>query len=173
MPETKRESSVAARIEAIRKEIQEDVDAILRHAAEIAALLKWKELESACEPPPRRARWPLVALLLLSMALASLVFFKRIGSASLDLNAAVSELSFTTSARHDFVFPKLIRTLTVSGASSIDGIKCPGASDSLTELRITITGSPGVGNAITPGHLELSSGTKVHVLHRGRSRRIR
>src|SRR5690348_1512460 len=91
----------------------------------LARLKELVEISRSLEPKPRRRRWPVVAILLVALVLASFLFFDRMRSADVEMNVKVSEVAFQLSRPYR-LWDRL--GVTAAGVSGVQGIELPAAA---------------------------------------------
>jgi len=140
----------------------------------LLALARIKELAPSA---PRRRRWVPAILFLFTLAGATLLFFTRVPSTAIDLDAEVSEIAFSTTSEHELTLPSQLRELVVAGASEIDTgslfvpPQCHPTATGLRSVRLKAIGTPGVRSSIGLSGLVVPAASKVAVIHAGRNYR--
>jgi hypothetical protein len=91
----------------------------------LARLKEFVEISRSLEPKPRRRRWPVAAILLVALVLASFLFFDRMRSADIEMNIKVSEVAFQLSRPYR-LWDRL--SVTAAGVSGVEEIESPAAA---------------------------------------------
>jgi hypothetical protein len=148
--------------------------------AALERLARLAELCDAAQPPPRK-RWPVVAALGLTLLLVSIVLFLRMPATEIELDLALSEVSFVLSS------PQMLSGamgLSALGVSGLREVQLPpdasreasrrGASDGAEAAILLSVGSSGNRRGtINLAPLILPAGTQVWVRRTGVPRQYR
>ncbi len=116
----------------MRRQVQAASDEAVRSGGQVSAeqiealarLARLVELQGAAAPPPGRRRWPLAAALAGTLLIVSALFFARVRETEVELDVAVSEVSFALPS------PQVLiegTALTALGVSGLRGIQLPDA----------------------------------------------
>lgn len=163
--------TAAARDEAIRNGGQVSVET----AAALERLARLAEIEAANRPGKKR--WPLVAALLLTLLVVSLLLFVRVPRTEIELNATVTETGFVLAK------PQLLTEalqVVALGAAGLREIELPGnakrpprivRAENDAALRLAAADRP--GGSITVEPLALPAGTYVGLRRGATPNRLR
>lgn len=136
-------------------------------------LARLVEIGEAAEPrpPARRSRWPVAALFVLTLAIASALLFARMPATDVELEVAADEASFAVAEEQ---FLTEVMPLTELGAAGIAALELPrtrnGTARSLAAaggagMALRLAAAPDGGNpgAITLAQVRLPAGARVSV----------
>jgi hypothetical protein len=104
---------------------------------DLERLARLVAIRDATRPSPRARRWPLAAGLALTLAIVSVLLFARTPETEIELDAEVSEVSFTASGAQPLADALAVTSVGVAGLREI---QLPRARDRDAE---TLTASPG------------------------------
>jgi hypothetical protein len=99
----------------------EDVDALGR-------LARLAEICDAVRPPARRKRWPIAALLAVTLLAVSVLLFVRMPETQIELDVTLYEVGFVLSGRQELADAMQLSELGVSGLRAIRFPPVPGAT---------------------------------------------
>lgn len=148
----------------------EEFEAVTRLAA-VAAL-------AAGARSTRRRTWPIVAATLLTLAVVSALLYARVSSTDIELEAMLSEVSFTVTSRQAFLGTQ---NFVAVGAGGLERVKLPYTSDGApTELdavsgelcnaEIAIAEDVSRPGVVSLNALAVPSGTRVSLTHQAANR---
>lgn len=99
----------------------EDVEALGR-------LARLAEICDAVRPPARRKRWPIAALLAVTLLAVSVLLFVRMPETQIELDVTLDEVGFVLSGRQELADAMQLSELGVSGLRAIRFPPVPGAT---------------------------------------------
>ncbi|HZT29785.1 MAG TPA: hypothetical protein VFA33_07880 [Bryobacteraceae bacterium] len=152
----------AAREEALRNGGQVPAEQVesLRRLRQLA------EFSRAVEAPERR-RWPILAMLLATLAIASVLFFSRLRRTEIEMDVNVSEVSFRLGQAR--VISDTMGVASV-GASGFKSIEAPGMPVSEGSMLIQAAKDGDRSGLVSLAPIALPASTRV-TLERGRDAR--
>ena len=138
---------------------------------ELQNLARLIEASEALEPIPRRKHWPLVAALLGSLAIVSILLFARVSETEIELDLALAEASFELSSEQILSPSMELVTLGITGLREIRVPRFTGhAAKSITatdgagsSIRLSIIPGNGGQDAISLAGLILPAGARVGI----------
>lgn len=144
----------------------------VRELRNLARLVKIRRLLS---PPERRKRWPLIAMLFVTLGIVSLLFFVHVKKTEIELDVVSSEISFVLAKEEQALTNSM--DLSSIGLSGVQQVDVPSLSSSelaknLTSdegeksVRLTSIASGKQPGSLNLGRIILPSGTRI-VFRRG------
>lgn len=130
MPETKADQLKKLFYQQVKVASEEAVNSAGQVSAEqvevLGRLARLVELHEAAQPPPARKRWPVIAVLGGTLFIVSILLFARVPDTEIELDLALSEVSFALPTQQTLAEAMGLSTL---GASGLREIQLPETSD--------------------------------------------
>jgi hypothetical protein len=130
----------------------------IRALEEVARLL---EICRAAQPPPARERWPVVAVIGVTLVIATVLFFVRVRATEIELNAKAVEIGFVL--RGPAVITDALQVGSI-GVAGVGQIRIPGQESQETSLdnALLVSTVPGTERSqINLAALVLPADTRV------------
>jgi len=154
----------------LRQQAQAASDEAVRSEGQVAAgqvealgrLARLVEIQQAAQPARKRKRWPAAVLFGGALLIVSLLLFARVRETEIELDLAVSELSFVAPVQQALAEPMQLSDLGVSGLREIElpGEHAPAAADE-GDARLRLSVLPGEAGSISLSTVTLSPGDHV------------
>lgn len=109
---------------------------------ELERLARLVALQKSLKPSPPRFRWPIVALLVITLMIVSVLLFARVSSTEIELDLSLSELSFRLPQQQVLTEEMRLSSLGISGIQQIE------IPRSQTTEAQTVQSTDGSGTAI-------------------------
>jgi hypothetical protein len=161
--------ALEAKLAALRKEASQNDCVIpsesVRLVKDLDSLLK---IEESLVPPAQPPRWPVVLAFFCTLVIVSVLFFAHVRSTRIDLDATVSEITFTVYQGTRFSAPLSLSQAQISGVvlEPQHGWNCPAPQPSSTfTFRTAKVASEQA--AVSVDNFDIPQGTVVTVTHRG------
>jgi len=141
---------------------------------QLAHLTRLVELVDAAQPRPTRARWPVAAAFLLTLAIASVLLFARVPHTELRADLVLSEVAFVLASQQVFADALSVSAL---GASGLERVELPliTSTQAKATKAVRVVAQSGIARTGTLdiGMLMLPAGTRVGLSSTGVSREFR
>jgi hypothetical protein len=181
--------NVAQLKDLLRKRVQALGDDALQSGGQVPAeqvealesLARFVEIYQTMQSPPDRRRWIVAAALLGTLLIASLLLFMRVRETEIELDLALSEVSFVLPSQKIFAESMNLSAFGVSGLREIQLPRADkeeaeiiqaddGAETAFRLLPITLGTSSG---SITLGTMTPPNETRIWLAHSGQGRKYR
>jgi hypothetical protein len=135
----------------------------------LGRLARLVEIRGVAEPSRPRARWPIVTLLGITLAIVSILLFARVRTTEIELDVSVSEVSFGSPRQQVLADAMTLSTLGVSGLQEIQ-LPRSGGRDAQTlrasdgpgsAIRLSTGSDSGREATVTLATLSVPAGTRV------------
>jgi hypothetical protein len=103
---------------------------------EVDRLARLVEIRRQSASLPKRRRWPVAAIFVLTLILASILLFTHVHQTEIELQVILSEVGLVFSASHPFTDAMQLSSL---GASGLEGVTVPSATDAQTRSSLKLT----------------------------------
>jgi len=112
----------------LRQQVQAASDEAIRSGGQVSAeevetlgrLARLVDIYQAAQPPPTRQRWPIIVVLGGTLLLVSALLFARVAETEIELELALSEVSFVLPIQQVLTETMELSTLGVSGLRKIE-----------------------------------------------------
>lgn len=145
----------------------------------LGRLARLVEIRQASQPPRRRKRWPAAMLLAGTLLIVSILLFARVGETEIELDLAVSAVSFVSPAQQALAETMELSSLGVSGLQEVQvpvsrsgGEDAPGAAGG-EESAVRLSVGSAEAGSINLATVALAPEDHVWLQHTGSSRQGR
>ena len=159
-----------SRLAAIRQEMSQNHGIVapqgIRQIKYLNTLFK---IQGALVPTAPTPRWPMAIAFLTTLLVLSVLFFGHVCSTRIDLDATVSEISFTVDDAARFPLPDILSRVAIAGISldQQDRWSCDVSHGDPQAFTFQTVGATTQQNAISVSPLDLPRGTLVILTHTG------
>jgi hypothetical protein len=131
--------------------------------AELDTLAALIGLRDRLDPQPSRKRWPAVAAFVLTMGVVSALLFVHVRQTEVELDATVSELTFSLARPQAVTEPLVVRFIGIAGFETVAGLESGVAAPGRLAIAAAAADAACTGS-LTLDRLILPRGARVNVL---------
>ncbi|MBO0723418.1 MAG: hypothetical protein J2P41_21520, partial [Blastocatellia bacterium] len=154
---------------------------LVEQVEELESLARFIEIYQTTQAPPDRRRWLVAAALLVTLLIASFLLFMRVRETEIELDLALSEVSFVLPGQKVFAESLNLSALGVSGLREIQLPQADKAEAEIiqanngaeTSFRLSPLTRGAKNGSITLGTIKPENKTRIWLAHSGPGRRYR